>query len=74
MSLELSRLPPGVNPPARYKRTIHSRLLFVRGAHDGFAGRPISPALERELLGAQGQTARNAYLEWHAAGLKARAH
>lgn len=73
MSLELSKLPPGVNLPARYKRTIHSRLLFVRGAHDGFAGRAIPPAPERERLGAQAQTAWNAYLEGHAAGMKARA-
>jgi hypothetical protein len=73
MSNELYKLPPGVNLPARYKRTIHSRQLFVQGAHDGFAGRPIAQAHERDMVWRQGQAAWQAYVEGHAAGTKARA-
>ena len=72
MSNALYKLPPGVNLPARYKRTLNSRQLFARGAHDGFAGRPIPQALERAMLERQGKTAWQAYLEGHAAGAKAR--
>jgi hypothetical protein len=72
VSHELDKLPPGVYLPARYKRTINSRQLYVLGAHDGFAGRAITPERERELVRRQGQTAWQAYVEGHAAGTNAR--
>src|SRR5690349_10904151 len=43
VSRELYRLPPeGVNLPARYKKTINSRRLFIEGAEAGLAGLPIN--------------------------------
>ena len=72
MSHELYKLLRGVNLPARYKRTINSRQLFVQGAHDGFAGQAIPAEHERDLIRRQGKTAWEAYVEGHAAGTKAR--
>ncbi len=73
MSNELYKLPAGVNLPAKYKRTINSRRLFVEGAYDGFAGRAITPERESDIVRRQGETAWQAYAEGHAAGTKSRA-
>ena len=73
MGNPLYKLPVGVNLPAKYKKTINSRRLFIEGAQDGLAGRALTPEFKRELLKHQGDTAWQAYNEGHAAGTKARA-
>ena len=74
MSRELYRLPPaGVNLPARYKRTINSRRLFIEGAEAGLAGRPVDAEFLTNLLAKQGKAASEAYQDGHAEGSKARA-
>jgi hypothetical protein len=74
MSRELYRLPPaGVNLPARYKKTIISRRLFIEGAEAGLAGRPIDAEFLKNLLSKQGKAASEAYQDGHAEGSKARA-
>ncbi|MBI5879887.1 MAG: hypothetical protein HZB53_19750 [Chloroflexi bacterium] len=68
MSSELYRLPPGVNLPAKYKTTINSRRLFIDGAQDGLARRPITSEHAGGLLKQQGSTAWLAYCDGYAAG------
>lgn len=73
MSRALYNLPPaGVNLPARYKKTINSRRLFVEGAEAGLAGRPIDAEFADNLLARQGKAASEAYRDGHAEGLKSR--
>ena len=58
MSRALYNLPPaGVNLPARYKKTINSRRLFIDGAEAGLDGRPIDAEFLENLLAKQGKTA-----------------
>ena len=73
MSRELYNLPPaGVNLPARYKKTINSRRLFIEGAEAGLAGLPIDAEFVENLLTKQGKAAGEAYHDGHAEGTKAR--
>ncbi|MBI5878776.1 MAG: hypothetical protein HZB53_14085 [Chloroflexi bacterium] len=68
MSNELYKLPPGVHLPAKYKTTINSRRLFIDGAQDALARRPITSEYASGLLKHQGSTAWLAYCEGYAAG------
>jgi len=73
VSRELYNLPPaGVNLPARYKKTIMSRRLFIEGAEAGLDGRPIDAEFVANLLAKQGKAASEAYHDGHAEGVKAR--
>jgi hypothetical protein len=73
MSRELYNLPPaGVNLPARYKKTINSRRLFIDGAEAGLDGRAIDAEFVANLLAKQGKAASEAYHDGHAEGTKAR--
>ena len=73
MSRELYNLPPaGVNLPARYKKTINSRRLFIEGAQAGLDGVPITPEYDSRLFKQQGQAAREAYQDGYSEGTKAR--
>jgi hypothetical protein len=74
MSRDSYDLPPeGVYLPARYKKRIDSRRLFIDDAKAGLAGMPMDGAFLAHLLQQQGKAAGESYQDGHAEGTKARA-